>query len=386
MTVPKTAPLDETVAAPTAPAPHGVELHCTAGRSNKRYVATIVPVDNDPSGWIVVAEWGPIGGGVQTATKTKGTVSWDKAVATYEKLIRSKLAKDYKPVAGGRVVDLVVEGDTGMRPQLANATDGATVERMLRDPDWALEVKYDGVRGMVEIRDGEVVAANRKGRAMPLPAPVREALKAIPFDVDLDGEVVGDRYHVFDIMLEADRNLRQEGQKARRRRLEAMPLRGAVSIAERAEDEAGKRALRERVRRDGGEGVVYKRVDAPYRVDRPSSGGDWLKEKNWEELSAVVSHVNEKRSVAIHLLAGDGSEVPVGNVTIPSNHGVPEAGDVVEVRYLYAFPDGSLYQPTYEKPRPDVTPDECTADQRKFVRRDDARRDAEAPTGPALAA
>lgn len=39
--------------------------------------------------------------------------------------------------------------------------------------------------------------------------------------------------------------------------------------------------------------------------------------------------------------------VGVGNVTIPVNFDVPNEGDLVEVRYLYAFPGGSLFQPVY---------------------------------------
>jgi len=44
----------------------------------------------------------------------------------------------------------------------------------------------------------------------------------------------------------------------------------------------------------------------------------------------------------------------VGNVTIPSNHEVPQVGDIVEVRYLYYFRGGSLYQPVYLGKRSDL--------------------------------
>jgi len=52
---------------------------------------------------------------------------------------------------------------------------------------------------------------------------------------------------------------------------------------------------------------------------------------------------------------------PMGNVTIPPNHEVPDPGQVVEVRYLYVNGEnGSLYQPTYLGVRKDVEPQECT--------------------------
>ena len=56
-----------------------------------------------------------------------------------------------------------------------------------------------------------------------------------------------------------------------------------------------------------------------------------------------------------------------GNVSIPPNHAVPEAGSVVEVRYLYAFRDsGALFQPVYLGARDDIAPEECTVDQLKY--------------------
>ena len=42
-------------------------------------------------------------------------------------------------------------------------------------------------------------------------------------------------------------------------------------------------------------------------------------------------------------------------------------GTVVEVRFLYAFPEsGAIYQPVYLGPRDDIPAEECTVDQLKF--------------------
>jgi len=45
------------------------------------------------------------------------------------------------------------------------------------------------------------------------------------------------------------------------------------------------------------EGVVFKRLDAPYTPGRPGSGGTQLKHKFCATLSAVVARVNAQRSV-----------------------------------------------------------------------------------------
>src|SRR5206468_9669162 len=84
------------------------------------------------------------------------------------------------------------------------------------------------------------------------------------------------------------------------------------------------------------EGVVFKRLDAPYVPGRPASGGPALKHKFYATLSAVVANINAQRSVELRLLNCKGWIV-VGNVTIPPNHLVPPVGAVVEVRYLYAY-------------------------------------------------
>ena len=56
-----------------------------------------------------------------------------------------------------------------------------------------------------------------------------------------------------------------------------------------------------------------------------------------------------------------------GNVTIPANHNIPQVGEVVEIRYLYAHRESNvLYQPIYEGPRTDVEPHECVMSQLKF--------------------
>ena len=115
----------------------------------------------------------------------------------------------------------------------------------------------------------------------------------------------------------------------------------------------GKRKLHKKLVADGAEGVVFKKNGAKYNVGRPASGGNYLKFKFYSTASCVVSKVNQKRSVSLKM--GCGTEV--GNVTIPANHNVPKAGEVVEVRYLYAYKGGSLYQPTYLGVRDDVDPD-----------------------------
>jgi bifunctional non-homologous end joining protein LigD len=56
----------------------------------------------------------------------------------------------------------------------------------------------------------------------------------------------------------------------------------------------------------------------------------------------------------------------VGNVTIPPSKPIPRAGSVVEIRYLYAYREGGLFQPVYLGVRDDIPADACTLGQLKL--------------------
>ena len=102
------------------------------------------------------------------------------------------------------------------------------------------------------------------------------------------------------------------------------------------------------------EGVVFKDAESASNPGRPASGGPQLKFKFVATASFIVASINKCRSVALALF--DGSDrVPAGNVTIPPDHCIPVPGDIVEVRYLYAFrQSGCIYQPVYLGKRDDL--------------------------------
>ena len=120
------------------------------------------------------------------------------------------------------------------------------------------------------------------------------------------------------------------------------------------------------------EGVVFKRLDAPYTPGRPNTGGSQLKHKFYATLSCVVAKINPQRSVEVRLLGEDGW-MPCGNVTIPPNHPIPEVCQVIEARYLYAHKgSNALYQPVYLGPRNDVDTSECLLTQLKYKPEDES--------------
>lgn len=69
----------------------------------------------------------------------------------------------------------------------------------------------------------------------------------------------------------------------------------------------------------------------------------------------MLKHHPSKRSFEVGVRDAEGEPMFVGNVTVPANKDFPEVGQLVEIRYLYAFPNGSLYQPFFKGVRDDKT-------------------------------
>jgi bifunctional non-homologous end joining protein LigD len=180
---------------------------------------------------------------------------------------------------------------------------------------------------------------------------------------------VGEKLFVFDLLELNGNDLRPLQYNKRLTELlnlMAKAMQRNIVYAETAFSPAQKAILMKELKRDNKEGIVFKRLDAPYTPGRPNSGGAQLKHKFCATLSAVVARINDKRSVEVRLLNEEGWQ-PAGNVTIPANAEIPLVGQVVEIRYLYAFRDsGAMFQPIYLGKRSDVAQMECSTKQLKF--------------------
>jgi ATP-dependent DNA ligase len=339
-----------------------IELRYQEGPSDKVYHASIESAGN---GYVVNFAYGRRGSALNTGTKTPEALSLQAAESVYRKLVQSKTAKGYRVYSGGaeRAIPVAQDQgrDTGLRPMLCNAVTDKEAEALLRGDMWCAQEKYDGRRMLVrKSADGALTAANRKGQSVACPEPLAQALSGVKAPFTLDGELVGDRYWVFDLLENRCGDLRLQPYSDRLASLE--PLLGwlppcAVEIAPTVFGSSAKRAFAEGLRQANKEGVVFKDMGACWTEGKLASGGPALKLKFWETCSCMVLRVNAgRRSVELGL--GGRS---VGSVTIPPNHDVPAPGQVVEVRYLYvAAVGGSLYQPVYLGVRDDIDPGECT--------------------------
>lgn len=209
-------------------------------------------------------------------------------------------------------------------------------------------------------RQGETVSgSNRKGLIVALPQELYDDLLTLPAETILDGELVGSTLYVFDTTQWAGTNLSDAPYSERLETLKTgLMERTYVRRVETSVGQAEKAAHVERIRAARGEGVVLKRWDAPYRAGRPASGGNQRKFKFTQSATCRVLKVSErKRSVEVGVLICPETEghCTVGNVTILPNFPMPPVGALVEVKYLYYYEGGSLYQPIYQGERDDKT-------------------------------
>lgn len=379
-----------------------VNLYFQGGGSDKVYQASLEGTNN--GNWVVKFAFGRRGTYLNEGTKTTSPVPYAKAKKIFDKLVDSKVQKGYShgpqynnglkppstPVASSPSPTTAKPPATqaapspapakkpsvncranfsGVLPQLLNPIDEDEADAMIEDDDFIMQEKKDGRRLMVVVEDRTAKGINRKGSNIGISDEIANEASKCPEDIILDGEDVNCMFWVFDILKRGDDDLRKLPYIDRFAMLAEVALfyfdGDSIKIVKSASDAKDKRKLFDSLEADGAEGVVFKKKNAQYTAGRPASGGDQLKYKFYETASVVVAAVNAQRSVQMEVLK-DGAWVAVGNVTIPPNKDVPPVGAVIEVRYLYAFENGSIYQPVYLGERDDIGKDECVADQLKY--------------------
>jgi bifunctional non-homologous end joining protein LigD len=344
-----------------------ITLYLREGPSDKVYQASISPKDD---GYHVHFAYGRRGSTLSTGNKTQTPVEYPIAKGIYDKLVREKMAKGYKPGtdAAPTTPPDSPNKHTGIQCQLLNPINEQQLDQVLLNPDYWMQEKLDGRRLLIKKDGDQITGINRLGFPTAVPDGIARSTAKYPRSFLVDGEAVGDTFHAFDLLTIGTEDMRHLAFSVRYLRLRDMlnafdhPNIHLVEVIFPCETAGHLQQFKQ----EGKEGVVFKHKDAPYTLGRPNSGGDQFKYKFHETASLIVAKVNDKRSVSLILFEGDKVR-PAGNVTIPPNHEIPEPGSVVECRYLYAFKEsGSIYQPVYLGSRTDIRAAECLTAQLKY--------------------
>jgi bifunctional non-homologous end joining protein LigD len=286
-------------------------------------------------GRFALVHTGTRGGGAENAwllIKKKGDEAvpgWDAAAHAWS----VKTGRSMEEIAAGRgahaeeiwrsqdeqLVDLIGDAPRGelpgdLRPMLAERVD-----RPFTAAGWLWELKYDGVRALVTVRDGAVSVCGRKGRDETSRYPELRAVAGALLlrDAVVDGEIVAfadegkpsferlqSRINVgrdadvaraaasvpvafaaFDLLWADGRDLRDLPLSRRKQALRAV-LRDAPGVVyvDHVENEGV--AFFEAVRAQGLEGVVGKQAGSRYESGRRSRC--WVKVKAWNTQDCVV--------------------------------------------------------------------------------------------------
>lgn len=342
-------------------------LHFSEGSSDKVYQAQ---VKAEGDGFVVEFQYGRRGAALQCGRKTPAPVTREAAEKVFSKLVKDKQAKGYTSSESGAAYQDTSNQHrvSGFLPQLLNPIDERDAQELIGSANWCTQEKYDGVRALTRVVGGEVAGINRKGLTIPLPEAVATALRHCGgHDFVLDGELVGEVFHVFDVLRDDGCDVTPMPLSVRLAMLGDYRASEALRIAPTYKSPQDKQAQLERLRAAGAEGCVFKLLSAPYVAGRPNSGGNALKLKFVASATVRISAITAgKRSAAMQLRDENGNWVDVGNVTIPPNHAVPPISALAEVRYLYAHRGGSLFQPVYLGQRSDLEEVDCTTAQLQY--------------------
>jgi DNA ligase-1 len=225
--------------------------------------------------------------------------------------------------SAARFAALIAQDDDAAAPQdsgqpypffLAHPLDAplaALDERLGPVAQWQVEWKYDGIRGQIVRRAGQVWVWSRGEELVTERFPELVALaQALPNGTVLDGEImvwqdgpapfallqqrIGRKtltkkvladapvtFMAYDLLEDGGVDLRTQPQHERRAKLQAV-LQGTdihLSPVETASSWAGFAQLRQQSRERGVEGLMLKRIDAAYGTGRTKTNGLWWKWK-----------------------------------------------------------------------------------------------------------
>jgi len=339
-----------------------ITLFKREGASDKFYTLTL---EEETCFCRVTYANGRRGSSGQTGIKCPPS-AYDEAKKIYDKTLKAKRKDGYHEdengIAYAGIGDKI---DTGRRPHLLKAKNEDQIELFLKDPRYGAQEKYDGHRKMLDKTPERIISINRKGQQVGYPAILEDAareLQATHFCID--GEEIGGMFYAYDILSTETQDLRKMPYITRWDFLRSV-IKGNshIVIAPLYVTEIEKRELYDQLVAEKKEGMVFKKLDSLYQETMKND--DQVKFKFYEEASFIVIKVNKQRSIEVGIYDGE-HLISVGNCTIPVNKEIPAPAAIVDIKYLYAYRGGAIYQPTYLKERTDIEPTECNISQLKY--------------------
>ena len=374
-----------------------VTLHSTLNRADKLYQITLSP-DTEPDTYNILYANGRRTGTLTPGKNPKNAVPLSLAEATteFDNLKRHQVGRGYHELGNCALCahEQIATASQTVTPDsptvnascqlltlLPNSDDCRTLgeflqvsAHLLNDNRYCAERKFDGIRILLHLdSDGNVTAYNRTEAARGISSAVINELKRFRLNAPLmfDGESIGDKFHIFDLLELQGINLRELAFEQRNAQLATLLSHASNLTALVPTDThfspANKTALLIQMFEETKEGVVFKKLSGPYRPGRTT---DQFKVKFLAEASFIVTEVKAKgkNSLTISLLDSQSSQlVSAGHVTIRPCIKHAKIDDIVDVRYIYARrSSGHIVQAVAQRLRNDIPRQDCTTAQLKY--------------------
>jgi bifunctional non-homologous end joining protein LigD len=371
--------------------PESIHLTLVNERHNKEYRAELL---NLGEGWTVAFAYGAIGSPLKTGTKTPEPVEYAKAKTIYDKLVGEKTLKpcaccmgvytpsnppQNAPKAVAQCAKVVpISTPTPPKqaapvahpefyPELLEAVPEEAAPRFIQNDRYGMMKKYDGNRVALSYVAGDVAAFNRLGKRIDVPESLRIALLLVVAEqgvtvLMLDGEYLHGQYVAYDLLV-YETDCRSLPFFDRWGMMVRLLLGSSIIAGDLYTLPEAKQEAYDAERRTNGEGVVFKKLSAPYM---PGRQGTSIKVKFWVQATVRVAKKQKTtthHSFGMEVLRGD-RWVYVGSCSAKGP--LPELGSFREVKYLYVGAGGHLYQSEDWGARTDVTAADCAHAQLKF--------------------
>jgi RNA ligase len=373
-----------------------ITLHSTVGGSDKLYQLTIVSAEQ-PDTYNLVYANGRRTGSLTPGKKPKNSTPLTLAQANtelehlkrhqmsrgYHELGNCSLCADEQVAVNERTPSLTlptINASCQLLTLLPKSDDCRTLEDFLKvchdllnDPRYCAEQKFDGDRMLLHLdTEGNVTAYNRTEGVRGVSRSVTNELQRFRLNAPLmlDGESIRDRFHIFDLLEIQGIDIRPLSFEHRNAQLATLfnhaPNLTALVPTKTFFSAADKTALLIQMFEEQKEGIVLKKLSAPYRSERAP---DQFKVKFVSEATFIVTELrpNGKNSVTIALLNQASQIVSAGHVSIRPCIKQVKVNDLLDVRYLYARrSSGHIVQAVAQRIRTDITREECTTAQLKY--------------------
>ncbi|BCU79595.1 hypothetical protein [Luteolibacter sp. LG18] len=234
--------------------------------------------------------------------------------------------------------------------------DEAGAMELIQSSDWCAQEELDGARLRLHGAGGRITAWDRLGKVVAIPGRLKLSALALGLDCLLDGELVDDTFHAFDLLELAGGDLTALPLRQRLDRLsDLLHGRDRWSICQVATARLRweKETLFEVLRGERRKGIVFKPLGEPCWSGEGERAPSSRKLSFRPSMTGRVIGFAGARRIVVKGLSEHGRPVSC-TVKIPDDHHLPPVGTMVEIAHRGVTASSELIVPVFIRRREDI--------------------------------